>query len=258
VSSPEYIREVQYRTDSNLAARQSIYVFQHPRVRLYERALDLAELRGDEVVFDIGCGNGAYLATLSRRGHRGVVVGGDMSVGMLEAARPWAGAANLIVADAQRIPFSDDTFDVTLAMHMLYHVPDRALGIAELRRVTRPGGVALVVTNSVGHLAELDDVLFAVTGVSLPSSKLVFNMENAGAELESAFEAVTRHDFPSKLEITEVQPVLDYVASMRAFVAGTDIEVEPALAELGARVATIIERDGAFVARTGAGCFVCR
>jgi SAM-dependent methyltransferase len=256
LSSAHYIREVQYRTDDNLAARQSIYRFQKPPIGLWDKVLDLAEVRGQESVLDIGCGNGAYLATLARRGHVGTVVGADMSIGMLEAARPRAAAAQLLVADAQRIPFVDRAFDVTLAMHMLYHVPDRAMGIAELRRVTRVGGVLLAVTNAEQHLAELDEILFDVAQVRLPSGKLDFNLENGGAELDVVFDEVTRHDYPSKLEITEVQPVVDYVASMRAFVGGDDMQ--SVLDEIGARVAAIIERDGVFVVGTAAGCFVCR
>ncbi len=50
--------------------------------------------------------------------------------------------AGLTVADAARLPLADGVADVTLAAHMLYHVPDRRAAAAELRRVTRPGGRA--------------------------------------------------------------------------------------------------------------------
>jgi len=256
MSSAHYIREVQYRTDGNLAARQSIYRFQNPPVRLYNRALDLAELHGTESVLDIGCGNGTYLAALVHRGHAGTVVGADMSKGMLEAARPRAGDAHLIVADAQRIPFPDATFDVALAMHMLYHVPDRALGIAELRRVTRRDGVVLVVTNSEDHFQELNDVVVELTDRPLPSSQLRFRMETAEPELRASFAQVTRHDFPSRLEVTETQPVLDYVASTRTFVDNEDAGA--VLADVANRVRSVIARDGVFTITTSPGCFVCR
>jgi ubiquinone/menaquinone biosynthesis C-methylase UbiE len=247
---------VQYRTDSNLAARQSIYQFQNPRVGLYDRALDLADLQGNETVLDIGCGNGGYLATLARRGHGGVVIGADMSIGMLEAAQVRAGAAHLMVADAQRIPFPNDTFDLTLAMHMLYHVPDRALGIAELRRTTRPDGVVLVVTNSEDHFRELNEIVVELTGTQLPSGQLRFRMETAEPELRVSFEQVERHDFRSRLELNEVQPVLEYVASTRMFVGGDDRD--STLREIGDRVGAVIARDGVFTITTAPGCFVCR
>jgi len=77
---PRALRDGQYATDANLAARQSIYAYQRPRTDLPALVLDRAALRGDETVADVGCGNGRYLAALSARGHRGPVVGIDLSV----------------------------------------------------------------------------------------------------------------------------------------------------------------------------------
>jgi hypothetical protein len=116
--------------------------------------------------------------------------------------------------------------------------------------------VVLVVTNATGHLGELNDIVLEVAKVPLPSSQLRFRMETGEPELRASFEDVVPHFFRSKLEITEVQPVLDYVASMRAFVGRDDME--PVLSGIGDRVAAIIQRERAFVVSTGAGCFVCR
>ena len=88
-------QDVQYRTDANLAARQSIYACQQPRQDLPRLALELTALRGSETVADIGCGNGACLAELARRGHTGPVAGVDLSAGMLRAA-PAAGSMVLV------------------------------------------------------------------------------------------------------------------------------------------------------------------
>jgi len=66
-----YLRESQYKTDVNLAARQSVYAYQQPRIDLVRETLGLAALDGPEVVADVGCGNGRYLAELARRGHAG-------------------------------------------------------------------------------------------------------------------------------------------------------------------------------------------
>jgi hypothetical protein len=63
--------DVQYRTDANLAARQSVYRWQRPRLNLPPLVLDLAGVRGSETVADVGCGDGVYLAELARRRHAG-------------------------------------------------------------------------------------------------------------------------------------------------------------------------------------------
>jgi ubiquinone/menaquinone biosynthesis C-methylase UbiE len=263
-TSRRYV-EQQYSDDANLATRQSIYAFQQPRLDLWNGSLDLAGLRGDEAVLDVGCGNGRYLEALHSRGHRGVVVGADLSAGMLQTARAAAGDGPLLVTDAQTMPFADASFDAALAMHMLYHVPDRAAALAEMRRVVRPGGVALALTNSEAHFLELDELLIASAAATVGGSKVrsrtsltLFAAEHALPELEAAFADVTAHSFASELVVDEVEPVVAYARSMGAFVTDERGELEPVLEELARRVTAIIERDAAFRITTACAVFVCR
>jgi ubiquinone/menaquinone biosynthesis C-methylase UbiE len=257
------LTEQQYADSGNLVARQSIYAFQRPISDIWGGSLELAALRGDETILDIGCGNGLCLGVLRARGHRGLVCGADLSPGMLRSARAAAGAGPLLVSDAQAISFADDTFDVTIAMHMLYHVPDRALAIAELRRVLRPDGVALVVTNSEAHFHELDDLIVecaaAATGVTrLPMRSYIhFTAESGAPELAAQFSSVETRDFVSQLVLDQVDPALDYVRSMSSFVADTEGQLEGVLEEISRRIAAVIESEGAFRVTTSVRCFAC-
>ena len=262
-TSRDYI-EKQYADDGNLATRQSIYAYQTPQLDLHNSSLDLAELRGDETVLEIGCGNGRYLAALHERGHRGIVVGGDISEGMLRTARP-ACEGRLVVGDAQALPFATASADVVLAMHMLYHVPDRALGLTEIRRVLRPGGSALVLTNSERHFQELDDLLIECANATVGAARVrsrtsltLFKAETARAELEAAFAEVTEHAFASELFVDAVAPVVAYARSMGAFVVDDDGELEAVIVDLERRLAEIIATEGAFRVTTACACFVCR
>jgi len=247
----EYLTGVQYASDANLSARQAIYRFQQPRVRNAAWAVDLAGLGGDERVLDIGCGNGLHLAELARQEHRGPVVGADLSPGMLTSAAQHA-SAPLLMADAQRLPFADDAFDCVFAMHMLYHVPDRDLALAEIRRVLRPGGVMLAVTNSRRHLEELNEMVGATRAY------LTFSSESGGAELARHFAAVERRDMRSQLVVTEVEAVVAYVASMGSVTGFANDIAASVLETVEARVRAEIEANGAFRIRTDVGCFVCR
>lgn len=202
-SDPGYLRDVQYRTDRNLAARQSIYAYQHPRVDLVATVLERAALRGDETVLDVGCGNGRYLAALAGRGHRGPVLGVDLSVGMLRTAGV---AAPLVAGDAAALPLRDGSVDVALAPHMLYHVPDPAAAVRELYRAIRPGGRVVVVLNAADHLRELRTLL------DRPGERL--DLDAGRALLAEAFGPVERLDLVGELRVPDAGPIEAYARSL--------------------------------------------
>jgi ubiquinone/menaquinone biosynthesis C-methylase UbiE len=111
--------------------------------------LDLAELSPGSRVLDAGCGNGVYLRALARRPVR--AAGCDLSMGMLRSANHPA----LISADVAALPVRGGAFNIMLAVHMLYHVPDRETARGELRRVLAPGGACIVVTSGARHTRSL-------------------------------------------------------------------------------------------------------
>lgn len=259
----DYLQTRQYRTDANLAARQSIYQVQRPRIDLPGVVLDLARLAGTETVADIGCGNGRYLAELARRGHGGRVLGIDMSAGMLHAARATAGAAGLIAADAAALPLPGSVADITLAPHMLYHVPDRQVAARELRRITRDGGKVLVTLNGPDHLAEVRDVATEAAvefGLERDASYAQsradggLNLDSGAELLATVFESVQRYEFRAELEVPEPGPILDYIRSMRL----TQDMAEPEGLVAAAARLLLAAGDGIIRVRTQSGCLVCR
>lgn len=100
--------------------------------------------RGDERALDVGTGAGALalaLAPLVRE-----VVGVDRSSELLALARRRAVSnASFVEADAERLPFDDASFDLACTLRTLHHVLRPELVLAELVRVTRPGGRVLVI-----------------------------------------------------------------------------------------------------------------
>jgi ubiquinone/menaquinone biosynthesis C-methylase UbiE len=218
--------------------------------------LDLAGLDGTESVADVGCGNGVYLTELARRTHTGPVLGFDLSPGMLTAARDRTRAAGLVRADAAAIPLPDDACDVALAPHMLYHLPEPAAGVRELRRIVRPGGQALVVLNGEGHLRELRDLVDAALdglGWPLAGPRERVSLETGEQLLAASFDTVTRYDFPAWLEVPDPEPVIGYVRSMRV------TQHAPAPQALITAVADHINStpSGTFRIRTHTGCLLC-
>lgn len=120
--------------------------------QLRQRLLDLSDIQPGEAVLDVACGTGT-LAILAKEavGPSGTVCGVDASVEMLARARSKAARAGVDIrlenAIAQALPFADAGFDLALGTMMLHHL-DRAARVefaAQLRRVVRPGGRALLV-----------------------------------------------------------------------------------------------------------------
>jgi ubiquinone/menaquinone biosynthesis C-methylase UbiE len=117
------------------------------RGRVYRRIVALAGVRPGDVVLDVGCSGGYLARKLAAAGPGGRVVGVDPSAAAIGYARRKAGPAmTFTVGTAQDLPLLDASFDVvtcTLAMH---HVParKRADALAEMFRVTRPGGHLLI------------------------------------------------------------------------------------------------------------------
>jgi ubiquinone/menaquinone biosynthesis C-methylase UbiE len=113
-----------------------------------ERLLGHPVLAG-EVVLDPGCGTGWQAAglrrTLRARPGAGPVLGVDLSAGMLRRARA-AGAWPLLQADATRLPLAAGSVDLVVTRGVLHHLPDVVAALAEWRRVLRPGGAAVVVS----------------------------------------------------------------------------------------------------------------
>jgi SAM-dependent methyltransferase len=92
---------------------------------------------------DVGCGNGAFTELLMQSCAPSSVEGIDPSPAQIAYAekRPGAAGAHFSSGDAMALPFEDASFDAAAAALVLFFVPDPARGLAEMVRVTRPGGL---------------------------------------------------------------------------------------------------------------------
>ncbi|GIV81336.1 MAG: hypothetical protein KatS3mg051_0690 [Anaerolineae bacterium] len=121
----------------HLAVRMRTHeLYSFPKIDYPRWVTDIIRWRGDEWVLDVGAGPGTYRELVQERAPSGLYVAGDLSLGM---ARQVGGAGACAVnLDVQHLPFADATFDVAMANHMLYHVPDVTQALSELRRVLKP------------------------------------------------------------------------------------------------------------------------
>jgi SAM-dependent methyltransferase len=122
---------------------------------------------------------------------------------------------NAAVVDAQSVPFADAVFDVVLADHMLYHVPDPRRAVAEAARVLAPGGVFVAATNGPRHLRELMHLRTRVFGgvASTESHAAIFGPANGLAMLRDHFSSVAWVPYRDELACTSPADVLAYLTS---------------------------------------------
>ena len=142
------------------------------RLAAYHRAfapelqaiLDALPLGAGMRVLDFACGDGYYASRLARRlGASGMVVGVDHSEGYVDdASADAADAANAAFASpgatvvyaraaAGALPFADDTFDLVWCAQSLFSLPDPVEALRRMARVTRPGGLVVVLENDTVH-----------------------------------------------------------------------------------------------------------
>lgn len=153
------VRQDQLRLDERLRARQTdaseffagaAAEWDRLRAELYGRnfthAAALALLSPEMVVADLGCGTASVAAQLAP--HVRQVIGVDNSAAMLKAARKRTGDlknVDLRRGDLEALPVEDNVCDAALLLLALTYVEEPAQVLAEVRRVLKPGGRAVVV-----------------------------------------------------------------------------------------------------------------
>ena len=137
---------------------------------------------GKDVV-DVGCGGGALVRALSERGAR--VTGVEVSESQMADAveRDDGRGARYLVGRAERLPLEDASADIVVFMRSLHHVPVASLGagLAEARRVIRPGGAVYVAEPlAEGDFFELTRVVDDETEVRAAAQATLAEASRAG------------------------------------------------------------------------------
>ncbi len=256
-----YIRDVQYRDGSNLDVRTALHQrFSTSPVAFPNFEAALVDWRAGQQegleVLECGTGTGRFWDNcLTPKTTQATLT--DLSPGMVEAAVARAELNGFEqvsgrVCDVQDLPYDDGSFDVVVANHMLYHVPDPDRAVAELARTLRPDGILLAATNGYGHMGEMNDAVAEVFGHRSEALYEVFGIESGEARLREQFGSITWHAYDNDLIVTDPAAAVAYGLSYPPGETADD-------AQAAAFAEAITRRfvDGRFRIRTRTGAFVC-
>jgi ubiquinone/menaquinone biosynthesis C-methylase UbiE len=134
------------------------------------------DVQPDSHILEVGSGPGLTLRALAVKAPAGRVVGVDRSPVMVEQARRRnlaavrAGRLTVFQGSSDALPFDDASFDLVVAIHVLYFWPDASATLQELRRVLRNGGEVAIGFVLRDHAPKLTQDAFALTGARLAAS----------------------------------------------------------------------------------------
>jgi SAM-dependent methyltransferase len=201
LNDPALVRR-EYADETGLSARiaaQELSAGPDPRRVALDAVVDVEP----GLVLEVGPGRGE-LAEQIKNATGARVVAVDQSERMVELTEQRGIEA--IVGDAEDLPFRDGIFDCVVAAWMLYHVQSVDRAVHELRRVLRPDGRLVAVTNSRDSMREL----WSMVGYT---PDYTFGAENGEWSLLRHFTIVERKDVRGTVTFPDREAARRYVAA---------------------------------------------
>ena len=209
-----YIKKDTLSTRINLHAKYSVNKYGWNKW-IYDQYI----IGKNNKIIEFGCGNSSIWIVKEDELPENVnVILTDISPLMMEKTKENIKNNKIFsieLMDIQNIPFSDSYFDIIIANHMLYHVPDIGKALFEIKRTLKEGGLFYSTTVGNKHLIELetiyknfqDKVKFSYTG------DLSFRLDNGKEILQNYFNEVDIKHYIDSLEVTNSEDLLDYINS---------------------------------------------
>ncbi len=230
----QYLTQDQYKDSSNLDARIAIHQkFSTNPQGWYNWIFDtLVKLPVHANVLELGCGAGTMWKECADRIPAGwTITLTDISDGMLDSAgrnlAPTGHNFKFEKMDAQSISYADETFDVVIANHMLYHVSNRKKALVDIKRILKNDGCLIATTVGKNHMHEMYQWLERVnTNSRLDMFSNPFTLESGMDQLEEVFSKVEKSQYVDTLRVTELAPLINYLRSSISLADVSQTELE--------------------------------
>ena len=211
----------QYKSDKNLNLRSNLHSYNINKVDWDTWCFNQMNFIKNGRILELGCGPGKLWHKNKERIDKSLnIILSDFSKSMLKIAKDKLEDIdhNFIYREinAEDIPYEDNSFDIVIAQHMIYFVPDIEKALREIRRVLLPGGTLYVTANSCDSMAELNELAEKFTpngGLNTNGFSSRFDLEHGKEILKKYFKEVDVEILEGKIIVDDAKPVVSYKAS---------------------------------------------
>ena len=213
-----YLKKHQYKSSGNLEARIAIHEkFRTNTESFHKWVWNNLKISQPIKVLEVGCGTGQFWTenydSLPSDSHLTLT---DFSEGMIEKIKSNVKHSNIKfeVAGIEDLPYNDNSFDLVMAHHVIYHSSDKDKAISELKRVAKPNGIISITTNSEKHMLNVYTISYSIdNNFSMVRNIDGFTEEDADSLLPKHFTKINKKIYEDLLKVTDLNVMIDYMKS---------------------------------------------
>lgn len=260
ITSMEKSIKEQYKSDKNLNLRSNLHSYNVNKIDWDKWCFNQMNFPKNARILELGCGVGKLWNKNKDNIRKDLnIVLSDFSNSMLKIAKDKLKEIDYKFAykkiNAEDIPYEDESFDIVIAQHMIYFVPNIEKALAEIKRILSPGGMLYVTANSCESMVELNELTekFAPNlGLDSNGFSNRFNLENGRVILEKYFSEIDVETLDGKIIVDDAKPVVSYKAST---IQGSSILVGETKRAFTKYLEDHIRKHGSISITTKAGMF---
>jgi len=214
----EYLKKEQYSSSSNLEARIAIHQkFRTNSESFYGWIWKRLDVKEPIKILEVGCGTGEFwLENYSKLPKNSQILMTDFSDGMIEKAKSKIKFENVRfeTAEIENLRYNDNSFDLVMAHHVIYHAANKDKALLELKRVVKLDGFVSITTNSEKHMLNVYTISHSIDeNFSMVRNIDGFTEEDADIMLPRYFPKITKHVYEDLLKVTDLDIMIGYLKS---------------------------------------------
>jgi len=213
--------ESQYKTHKNLSHRINLWSYGTNKESWHKWIFNKIQLQENERLLELGCGTGKlWVENFNDIPATCKIIISDFSKNMLKKAKKNLRPFNLPIRyekiNAEDIPYAEQTFDVVIGCHILYHIPNIEKALKSICSVLKPNGRFISTTVSFQHMQELKDFLsdFGLTFEKKVKFFSEFRNETGKDILNRYFKDIDFYEYINQVNISFIEPLKEYINSM--------------------------------------------